>query len=425
MTTVRVLVTVAVKKGWDIFQLDVNNAFLHGDLYEEVYMEVPPGLLIDQTGPQKVVCKLNKSLYGLKQASRQWYAKLTEALSSMGYRHSENDYSLFSKKTSSHTIFVAVYVDDVIITGDDSVEIANLKSFLDKQFRIKDLGKLHYFLGLEVLYKSDGIIMSQRKFTLDLLKEYDCFGYSSLSSPLDPAVKLKGDEGTLLPDPTYYRKLVGKLNFLTDTRLDIAYSVQLLSQFMQAPRDTHLKAAFHLLRYLKSDPTLGIFFSNNTDCSISAYCDSDWASCPDSRKSVTGYIVLVGDSPISWKSKKQETVSLSSAEAEYRSLRKIVGELVWLNRLFEEFTVSQSSPIAVFCDSLSAIHIAHNPVFHERTKHIDVDCHFVRNKLQEGLISLHHVATTNQLADILTKALTGVKHHAVLGKLDVRSSHPT
>nr|XP_016492299.1 PREDICTED: uncharacterized mitochondrial protein AtMg00810-like [Nicotiana tabacum] len=373
-------------------------------------MEVPPGLLIDQTGSQKVVCKLNKSLYGLKQASRQWYSKLTEALSSMGYRHSENDYSLFSKKTSSHIIFVVVYVDDVIITGDDSVEIANLKSFLDKQFRIKYLGKLHYFLDLEVLYKADGVIMSQRKFTLDLLKEYDCFDYSSLSSPLDPIVKLKANEGTPLLDPTYYRKLVGKLNFLTNTRLDIAYSVQLLSQFMQAPRDTHLTAAFHLLGYLKSDPTLSIFFSNNTDCSISACCDSDWASCPDSRKFVTGYIVLVGDNPISWKSKKQETISLSSVEAEYRSLKKVVGEL--------------SSPIAVFCDSQSAIHIAHNPVFHERTKYIEVDCHFVRNKLQEGLISLHHVATNDQLADILTKALTGVKHHAVRGKLVVRSSHP-
>nr|XP_016489607.1 PREDICTED: uncharacterized mitochondrial protein AtMg00810-like [Nicotiana tabacum] len=143
----------------------------------------------------------------------------------MGYKHSENNYSPFSKKVSSSIIFVAVYVDDVIITGTDSVEIANLKSFLDGQFKIKDLGKLHYFLGLEVLYKPDGVIISQMKFTLDLLKEYDYFAYISLSSSLDPAMKLKADEGTLLPDPTYYIKLVGKLNFLTNTRLDIAYSV--------------------------------------------------------------------------------------------------------------------------------------------------------------------------------------------------------
>ncbi|XP_019256458.1 PREDICTED: uncharacterized protein LOC109234868 [Nicotiana attenuata] len=425
MTTVRVLVTVAVKKGWDIFQLDVNNAFLHGDLHEEVYMEAPPSLVVDQCSSSRVVCRLNKSLYGLKHASRQWYAKLTKALSSKGYQHSENDHLLFCQKTPSSIIFVAVYVDDVIITGTDSGEIAGLKAFLDQMFKIKDLGRLHYFLGLEVLYKPDDIPISQRKFALDLLKEYQCFDYSSVSLPLDPAIKLKAQEGNLLPDPTYYRKLVGKLNFLTNTRLDITYSVQLLSQFMQAPRDTHLTAAFHLLRYLKKDPTLGVFFSNNLDCSIKAFCDSDWAACPDSRRSVTGYIILVGDSPTSWKSKKQETVSFSSAEAEYRSLRKVVGELVWLSRLFAELTVVQSSPIQVFCDSQSAIHIAHNPVFHERTKHIEVDCYFVRHKLQEGLISLHRVSTHNQLADILIKALTGVKHSAVLGKLAVRASPPT
>nr|XP_016503068.1 PREDICTED: uncharacterized mitochondrial protein AtMg00810-like [Nicotiana tabacum] len=197
-----------------------------------------------------------------------------------------------------------VYVDDVFITGIDSVEIDNLKAFFDKQFRIKGLGRLYYFLGLEVLYKPDGVIISQRKFALDLLKEYDYFAYSILSSPLDPTLKLKANEGTLLPDLTYYRKLVGKLNFLTDTRLDIAYNVQLLIQFMQAPRDTHLTATFHLLIYLKKDPTLGIFYSNNSGYSIFAYCDSDWAACPDSRRSITGYIIPVGDSPISRKSKK-------------------------------------------------------------------------------------------------------------------------
>nr|XP_009783050.1 PREDICTED: uncharacterized protein LOC104231698 [Nicotiana sylvestris] len=216
------------------------------------------------------------------------------------------------------------------------IEIANLKSFLDKQLSIKDLGRLHYFLGLEVLYKSDGVIISQRKFTLDLLKEYDCFDYSNLSSPLDPAVKLKADEGGLL--------LV-------------------------------------ILFWLETVPLAGNPRNKKP------------FPCPQLKK--------------------------------YRSLRKLVGELVWLIRLFEEFTIPQSSPITVFCDSQSAIHIAHNPVFHERTEHIEVDCHFVMNKLQEGLISLQHVATTDQLADILTKALTGVKHNVVLGKLVVRSSHPT
>ncbi|XP_075074851.1 uncharacterized protein LOC142162398 [Nicotiana tabacum] len=344
MTTVRSLIAITTKKKWQISQLDVNNAFLHRDLHEE--------------------------------ASRQWYDKLTEVLYSRGYAHSMHDYSLFYRKQNSSIVFIAVYVDDVLLIGTDSEEIDQLKAFLHDKFRIKDLGQLHYFLGLEILYKLDGIIISQRKFVLDLLKDYVCLHCPSLTSPLDSTTKSKAKEGAPLSDPTFYRKLIGKLNFLTNTRLDIAYGVQ------------------HL-------------------------------TCPDSKRSVSEYIVFMGGSPISWKSKKQETISLSSAEAEYRALRKVVGELVWLSRLLEELTVSVNLPIPVHCDSLSALHIARNHVFHERTKHIEVDCHFVRIKLHERLISLHHIGTGQQLADVLTKALTGIKHYSVLSKLGVISSHPT
>nr|XP_016452231.1 PREDICTED: uncharacterized mitochondrial protein AtMg00810-like [Nicotiana tabacum] len=229
MTTVRALIATTFKKGWSISQLDVNNAFLHGDLNEELYMQVLSRLVVNKPG----------------------------------------------------------------------LVIGQLKAFLHEQFKIKDLGQLHYFLGLEVMYKDDGAIISQRKFVLDLLKEYNFLDHSSCSSPLDPTIKLKARECTILQDPTYYRKLVGKLNFLTNTRLDIAYSVQHLSQFMKEPKETHLKVAFHLLRYLKSDPTLGIFMSKDTDHIVRAYCDSDWAACPDSKRSITGYLVLLGNSPIS------------------------------------------------------------------------------------------------------------------------------
>ncbi|XP_019253844.1 PREDICTED: uncharacterized protein LOC109232531 [Nicotiana attenuata] len=187
-----------------------------------------------------------------------------------------HDYSLFYKKNGTSLVYVAVYVDDVILTGIDLEEIKLLKKFLHDSFKIKDLGRLQYFLGLEILYKDDGAIISQRKFVIDLLKEYNCLSRSSLSSPLDPNVKLKAKEGAPLSDPSCYRKLVGKLNFLTNTRLDIAFSVQHLSQFMQDPREPHLKAAYHLLRYLKADPSLGVFFSKNVDYTVRAYCDSDW-----------------------------------------------------------------------------------------------------------------------------------------------------
>ncbi|XP_075101642.1 uncharacterized protein LOC107776883 [Nicotiana tabacum] len=384
MTTVRALVSIAVKKNWEIFQLDVNNDFLHGDLNEEVYMQVPPGLSV---GKQNLVCKLNKFLYGLKQASRQWYAKLTEALCSKGYVHSMLDYSLFYKREGHSVIFVAVYVDDVLLTGTNLEEIKALKTFLRETFKIKDLGRLHYFLGLEILYKHDGVIITQRKFTSDLIKEFEFSHCTSMSSPLDPSTKLKASEGSLLTDPTQYRKLVGKLNFLTNTRLDIAYSIQHLSQYMQSPRDSHLKVAMHMLRYLKGDPGLGIFLSNSADYRLRAFCDSDWAACPETRKSRI---------QVCEKGRCRTCLAIQTSGGANHAL---------------------TLPIPVYYDNQAALHIARNPVFHERTKHIEVDCHFVRDKLIEGLISLHYVHTDDQLADILTKSLTGIKHSSLLHKL--------
>jgi len=204
LTTLRVLMAVAVKKGWSLLQLDVNNAFLHGDLHEEIYMKLPLGI---STDIPNAVCKLQKSLCGLKQAFRQWYAKLSEVL--LHSVHSENDYSLFCRKLAQSVVFLAVYVDDILITSNNTHEITSLKSFLDDTFKIKDLGHAHYFLGLEILHTSQGLVLTQRKFILDLLKEYDCLSAPSAVCPLSPSIKLKLDEGPLLDDPTAYRRLIG------------------------------------------------------------------------------------------------------------------------------------------------------------------------------------------------------------------------
>ena len=264
-----------------------------------------------------------------------------------------------------------------------------------------------------------GLLLTQRKFAKELLEEFGCQDLSPVTCPLDISCKLTTDGGDLLDNPSLYRKGVGKLNFLTNTRPDLAFAVQHLSQFMQAPKLPHYNALIHVLRYIQGQPDLGILLHRNADYTLQAYCDSDWAACPHTRRSVSGYVVFLGDSLISWKSKKQGTVSLSSAEAEYRSLRRLVAELSWLSRLLHEFTLTSIIPIPIHCDNQAAIYIAKNPVFHERTKHIEHDCHFVREKLMAGLISLHHISTRRQPANVLTKPLTSVVIRDFIRKLGV------
>jgi len=229
-----------------------------------------------------------------------------------------------------------------------------------------------------------------------------------------------GSDDSEVEDVTAYQRLIGKLLYLTITRPDICFSVQVLSQFMQHPKVSHWEAALRVVRYVKRSPGLGIMLKRGTGVTkLTGYCDSDWASCPNTRRSVTGYMVKLGDSLISWKSKKQQTVSRSSAEAEYRSLAALVAELIWLAGLLDELQFTVDIPISVFTDSKSAIQIAENPVFHECTKHIDIDCHFIREKVKSGFIDLKHLCTTMQPADILTKGLGAAQHHLLMTKLGV------
>jgi hypothetical protein len=366
---------------------------------------------------------LHKSIYGLKQASRQWYSKLSSSLVSLGYTPSQSDHSLYIKSTANNFTALLVYVDDIVLAGNSIHEIQTVKMFLDQKFKIKDLGKLRYFLGLEIARSDTGIFVNQRKYTLELLEDAGLLGTKPSSIPFHPNTKLSSTSGAPLDDPSSYRRLIGRLLYLTHTRPDISFAVQHLSQFVSKPLVPHYNAAMHILKYLKSDPAKGIFLSASSSLKISAFADSDWATCPETRKSITGFCVLLGSSLISWKSKKQNTVSRSSTEAEYRALASLTCEIQWLQYIFQDFKIIFTNPASVFCDSRSAIYLAHNPTFHERSKHIELDCHVIREKIQSKLIHLLPVPSTSQLADAFTKPLNHPAFSSFLSKLGLCSIH--
>ncbi|CAL1379865.1 unnamed protein product [Linum trigynum] len=420
LVTVRCVLAVAAHRGWHLHQMDVNNAFLHGDLHEEVYMKLPPGF--SRPGDNRV-CRLRKSLYGLKQASRNWYMKFATSLQEFGFQQSKADHSLFTYRQHGVFTFALIYVDDLILGGDDLPTIQRVKGFLHDQFSIKDLGVLKYFLGIEVARSRTGMVLSQRKYTLDILKDAGALAVKPCSFPIEQNHHLTRIEGPAAKDPSGFRRLVGRLQYLTVTRPDIVYAVNILSQAVHSPRQEHEDAAQRVLRYLKGAPGRGLLFPTGGTLSLTAYCDADWGGCQHTRRSTTGYFIRLGDSPISWRTKKQSVVARSSAEAEYRAMASTVSELVWLRWLLSELGISCSSSTPLYCDNQAALHIAANPVFHERTKHVEMDCHFVRERVTSGEIAPRKISSQNQVADMFTKGLGGEQFAFLTSKLGVHDIH--
>ncbi|XP_076891316.1 uncharacterized protein LOC143542661 [Bidens hawaiensis] len=417
MVTVRTVIAIVVQNNWPLYQLDVNNAFLHGNLNEDVYMALPEGFFSKN---ETKVCKLNKSLYGLKQAPRMWNEKLVSVLLEFGFLQSKFDHSMFVLNDKNVFIVLLVYVDDIVVTGNSKSEIDKRKQLLKTKFRIEDLGKLKYFLGIKVIQSEEGVCLSQRKYCMDMKSEFRLSASKPMSVPIDKhyiVMDLCNKDNSFLTDITSYQRLIGKLIYLSHTRPDIGYVVHFLSQFMHKPKMAHFQIALKLLKYLKGSPGKGIIFKKGGFFQLKAFADSDWGKCLETRRSMTGYCVFLGSSLISWKSKKQDTVSRSSAEAEYRAMCSVLGEIIWLKNVLGELGVSVKLPIEICCDNDAAILIAASPVFHERTKHFEVDLFYLREKIAKGVVKTVGVKSENQLADILIKGLPIIQHELLCKSL--------
>ena len=402
MTTVRTVIALAAAKGWHLHQMDVKNAFLQGELEEEVYMMQPPGF--ESSKHPHAVCRLKKPLYGLKQAPRAWHSKITSYLHDIGFRMSKSDNSLYIRNNPKSPVFLILYVDDLVIGGESLTETQKIKKLLLEKFEMKDLNDLHYFLGIEVIQTPEGFLLSQRHYVLNLLYKFGMTECKSISTPLDRNMKLTADSGKFC-EPTQYRQIIGSLIYLTITRPDLSYPVGLLSQFMETPRDTHMDCAKRVLRYVSGTLDYGIFYKQGVPLRLEGFTDADWAGNASDRRSTSGFMFSLGSGAISWISKKQPTVALSSTEAEYRAAAVAACEAVWLKRLLKDFNELVNKPILIHCDNLSSIQLAKNPVFHARTKHIEVHYHYIRERVLAGDIDLQYVGTSVQVADIFTKAL--------------------
>lgn len=401
--TIRSLLAVAALRGWVVFQLDVKSAFLHGELKEEVFVEQPTGFEIK--GEENKVYKLNKALYGLKQAPRAWYSKIDGYFVKNGFKKCYCEHTLFVKIKGDNIIIVSIYVDDLIYMGNNTGMLEEFKETMKKEFAMTDLGVMKYFLGVEVVQDEAGIFICQKKYAEEILTKFGMETCNSVRNPIVPGQKLTKEEVGDAVNSTQFKQLVGSLRYLTATRPDLMFSVNLVSRYMEEPREQHLLVVKRILRYVQGTVTMGIRYKRDGDSNLVGFVDSDYAGDIDDRRSTSGYVFMMGEGAVSWSSKKQPIVTLSTTEAEFVSAAFGACQAVWQRNILEEIGLPQTEGMTVFCDNSSTIKLSRNPVLHGRSKHISVRYHFLRDLVNDGIINLEYCSTLEQVADIMTKAV--------------------
>lgn len=397
--SVRMILALAAQENLHMHQMDVETAFLHGELQEEVYMQQPDGH--ESEGHEEQICRLHCSIYGLRQSPRCWNHVLDRHLKGMKFTQTQGDPCVYVSSNIAGRLLVAVYVDDLVIAGDCEEEIKAIKRTLSSRFRMKDLGDLHHFLGIEVVRDLAGGVVwfGQSTYTGRLLDKFGMAGSKPVSTPADPESRLVKRTQEEAADPKLYQAAVGGLLYLsTKTRPDIAFAVGNAARFSSDPSKAHWQAVKRIMRYLQGSLDLGLRYQRQKESvfTCTGYADADWGGSQDDRKSTSGYIFQANGAAISWRSQKQTCVALSTAEAEYISLSAAAQEAIWLRGLSAEIAGGKEKQIEVHEDNQSPICMASNPVYHGRTKHVELKYHYVRTR---GHIRL----TYCPIADALTR----------------------
>jgi hypothetical protein len=405
--------------------MDVKSAFLNGALDEEVYVKQPPGFE-DPTKPNHVY-RLYKALYGLKQAPRAWYDTLSEFLLSNHFQRGSIDSTLFIFRKGADILYVQIYVDDIIFGSSSTKLCKKFSSLMSSHFEMSMMGELTFFLGLQIRQLADGIFINQEKYIRDMLAKFDMSDISPKPTPMSPPNNLHADLDGKHVNPTFYRGMIGSLMYLTASRPDIMFATCLCARYQASPRESHLLAVKRIFKYLKGTPSLGLWYPKDSSFDLVAYSDSDYAGCMLDRKSTSGGCQLLGGRLTSWSSKKQQTVSISTAEAEYVSAASCCAQVLWMKHQLADYDLDFSK-IPIMCDNTSAIAITHNPVQHSKTKHIDIRYHFIRDHVMKGDVELYFIPTDDQLADIFTKPLDEKRFKDLvsrLGMLNLETSNQT
>ncbi|KAJ9561267.1 hypothetical protein OSB04_006427 [Centaurea solstitialis] len=411
---IRIFLAYAAHKNMKVFQMDVKCAFLNGELQEVVYVEQPEGF-VDPKYPEHVYV-LDKALYGLKQAPRAWYETLTIYLLGSGYKKGTVDPTLFRRSSGNHLIVVQIYVDDIIFASTNPETCIEFEQTMKSRFQMSMMGELTFFLGLQVRQTPQGIFINQSKYTHDILKRFDFTGPKSASTPMSTSFQLDADLSGNPVDQKVYRAIIGSLFYLTASRPDIMFATCVCARFQCDPRESHLGAVKRILKYLKGTPNFGLWYPKDSGFELTAFTDSDHAGCKLNRKSTSGACQFLGDKLVSWSSRKQNCVSLSTAEAEYVAAACCCSQVLWMKIQLADYGYTMHR-IPIYCDSSSAIQIAANPVQHSRTKHIDIRYHFIKDHVEKGNVELFFVESEHQIADLFTKAFDEKRHYYLLSKL--------